>query len=81
MIVAARATRGLAEESFAEGVDLLIDHIEAKLLLILLLVICRAEGEEGGRGELAAALGMVLRGQEITGDLFADELVEGPVLH
>mgnify|MGYP003342857860 CR=1 FL=1 len=56
VVMAPRAADGLAEHGLADGVELLVNHVEAELLLVLLLVIRRAEREECRGRELTPAL-------------------------
>jgi hypothetical protein len=76
VIVAAGATDGLPEESFTEGIELLVDDVEAQLLLVLFLVIRGAEGEKGRGDGLPPGFLRSRRGQEIAGELLANEAVE-----
>src|SRR5688500_10026313 len=50
MIVASRTANGLAEKCAAHRLQLLVNDIEAELLLVLLLVIGRTERKKG-RGD------------------------------
>ena len=79
VVVAAGAADGEAHEGAADGFELFVDDVHAEEAFVLLFVVGGAEGEEGGGGELAAALGGVGGGEEVAGDVFGDELVEGGV--
>jgi len=60
----------------ADRLDLFVDDVEAELLLFLFLVIGGTEGEEGGRGDVAALFRGVCRCQKISSDLLPDEAIK-----
>ena len=64
-----------AEEGARGRVDLLVDHVQHELAVVLGVVGLAAEGEEAGRDQLVGAAAVVLRRQQIAGDLLADELI------
>ena len=67
------------EEGAGKRIDLLIGDIGDELGGILLGEILRTEGEKTRRDEKPGTLGVVLRRQEITGELFGQETVVGQV--
>jgi hypothetical protein len=56
VVVAAGAPDRLPEERLAERVELLVDHVHPELLLVLLLQVRVAQGQEAGGGQLPPAL-------------------------
>ena len=79
MIVAAGAAEGHAQEGAAEGFDLFVDEVHEEFHLVGFGEEFGADAEEAEGGEVAVALGGGGGGEEVAGDLFADELVVGEV--
>ena len=75
MVVAAGAGDRQAEEGARGRLDLLVDHVQDELPAVLGVVGLAAEGEEAGRDDLLGPLAVVPGGQEVAGDLLADEPV------
>ena len=75
MVVAAGARDRQAEEGARGRLDLLVDDIQDELPAVLGVVGLAAEGEEAGRDDLVGPLAVVLGGEEVAGDLLADEPV------
>ena len=71
------AAEGHAQEGPAHGVDLFIDEFHAKAFLILKFVIHGAEDEVSAADQLLVASFGRFVGEEVSGEMFADELVEG----
>ena len=79
LVVAARARDRQPENGARGRVDLLVNHVHAKLLAVFLIEPLRTEREEPRGNEMRVALGIVGCGQQVPGDLLADELVVGLV--
>ena len=85
MVVAARAGNGLAEKRLGDNIKLLVDHINALLLLVGLGEHLRSEREQSKRGNAAARARIVFGGrfgglgQEVARELLNNEVVEGQV--
>ena len=75
VVVAAGAGDREPEEGARGRLDLLVDDVQHELPAVLGVVGLAAEGEEAGRDELIGPLAVVLGGQQVAGDLLADELV------
>ena len=56
-------------------VDLLVGQVEQELLAVLRVVGLAADGQEAGRDQVLGPFAVVAGGQEVAGDLLADELV------
>ena len=71
-----RAQATVRPRKAARGrLDLLVDQVQHELPAVLGVVGLAAEGEEAGRDELLGPLAVVAGGEEIAGDLLADEPV------
>ena len=80
MVVAAGAAESQAQKSPADRIDLLVDDVHLHLHRVILGQHFRAEGQEAGRDQALMAFGIAGRvGQQVAGDLLADELVVGLV--
>ena len=79
VIVAARAADRHPEKRLAERVELLVHDVHAERVFVLLLIVGRAQREKRRRGDLAGLFIGRRGGQEVAGELLADELVEGQV--
>ena len=77
MVMAAGAGGGEAEEGPGGEIDLVIDEIHFELETIFFVETFGAEGEEAGGDSEFVAMGGGSGGEEITGELFADELIVG----
>ena len=75
VVVAAGARDRQAEEGARGRLDLLVDDIQDELPAVLGVVGLAAQGEEAGRDDLFGPLAVVPGGEEVAGDLLADELV------
>ena len=73
MVVAAGAGDRQAEEGARGRLDLLVDHVQHELAVVLGVVGLAAQGEEARRDELVGPLAVIVCRQEIAGDLLADE--------
>ena len=76
MVVASRTADRQAEERLADLVDLLVDHVDAQLRLVGLDDREVAQQEEAGGDQVGRSLLRPSRGEEVAGDLLADETVE-----
>jgi hypothetical protein len=77
VIVAAGAADGETEEGAGGGIDLVVDNIHAVLFLVGFAEFVSAEGEEAGADDVVAFGVGVSGGEEIAGDLGADEFIVG----
>lgn len=75
VIVAAGAAEGHAEKGAADGVDLFVDEFHFEEFVVLEFVVKGSQDEVAGAGELGVSLFDGIVGQEIAGEVFADELV------
>ena len=76
VVVTSRTRHGLREEPFRHHVQLFVHDIHAKLLLILFFQVRVAQHQERGGHEVTRSLDGIVRGQQVAGNLLADELVE-----
>ena len=79
VVVTAGAAQGQAHDATADDVDLLVGNVEVHLGLVALGQHLRGDHEETGGDQLPVTLpGRIVR-QQVTGNLFANELVVGHV--
>ena len=69
VVVAAGAGQRQAEHALADGVDLLVDQVEAELALVPGLVALRPEREIARRDQVPGALIVVLGLEQVAGEL------------
>ena len=74
MVVAAGAAERQAQERLAERVELLVDDVHLHLDRVVLGEHLRPDDEEAGRDEPVGPLGVGAAGEQVAGDLLADEL-------
>ena len=80
VVVATCAGHSKSQKGAGGDVDLLIDNVVEHLDLVLLGDELGAEGEEAGRDEAADVdVIWLIGGQEVSGDLFAHELIVGQI--
>ena len=80
VVMASGATDRLPEKRTAHRVDLLVDHIQLQLLLILLFQIGVSDGEKRGPDQLPSFLDDGLGRHQIARDLLLHEMIEWPIL-
>ena len=76
VIVTAGAGNGLAHESPADGIDLLVDDFKIEFLFVLVLVVDWAHHKEPGRGQVLGTLPLGFVGQQVAGHMSHNQLIE-----
>ena len=76
MVVTARTSDGHAEKGLADRVDLLVHNFQRQQLFVLATVVVWTQNEQPGGRELVREFGVAGKRQEITGNMFADQLVQ-----
>ncbi len=79
MVVAPCTGHGYAEQGAGDDVHLVVDNVADHFLLVGIALGPVSDGEHAGGDEAVAVKGAFLGGEEVPGDLVADEFIVGHV--
>ncbi len=79
VVVASSTADRLSQEASGDGFELFVDDVHPEFILVLVFEVVVSQGQEGGGDDLALLLFERFGHQQVAGELFVDELVEGSI--